>query len=71
MTRLAICVFGLFLAVDLGCQRGKAFYPVKGQAFVDGKPAAGVTIVFHPLESTDPPLLPSAIVALAARRPCA
>jgi hypothetical protein len=45
------------------CQRGKAFYPVSGHVFADGKSAAGVTVVFHPVDDTDPqPVQPSAVV---------
>jgi hypothetical protein len=45
------------------CQGGKRFYPVRGQVFADGKPAQGVTIIFHPEDDSDPqPLQPSAIV---------
>ena len=42
---------------------GRRFYPVRGQVLVDGKPAHGVTIIFHPLSNADPhPVQPSAIV---------
>jgi hypothetical protein len=47
----------------VACQGGKRFHPVRGQVFADGKPAAGVTVTFHPLEGTDTPTVqPSAIV---------
>jgi hypothetical protein len=45
------------------CQGGRKFYPVKGKVLVDGKPAEGVTVVFHPREPSDPPMSPYAIVA--------
>lgn len=45
------------------CHGGKRFYPVRGKLFVDGKPAAGVTVVLHSLDDTDPePVQPSAVV---------
>jgi len=45
------------------CQGGKRFYPVRGRVLVNGKPAAGVSIVFYLVDDPDPkPVLPSAIV---------
>jgi hypothetical protein len=46
------------------CRKGKSFYPVRGQVFADGKPAQGVTVIFHPEDEADPdPVQPSAVVA--------
>ena len=36
------------------CQNGPRFYPVRGQVLANGKPAAGVRVVFHPLDDPDP-----------------
>jgi hypothetical protein len=45
------------------CQGGKRFYPVRGRVLVNGQPAAGVSIVFYPVDDPDPkPVTPSAIV---------
>jgi hypothetical protein len=45
------------------CQKSRPFYPVHGHVFANGKPAAGVTIILHPLDNSDPqPVQPSAIV---------
>jgi hypothetical protein len=43
---------------------GQRFYPVHGRVLVNGKPANGVKITFHPLESKaeGPPVLPTAVV---------
>ncbi len=60
---LRLLVLGLLLTGVLSCQGGKRFYPVRGHVFADGKPAEGVTIVFHPLDDPDPqPVQPSAVV---------
>ncbi len=48
---LPILLLALFCA---SCQDGKRFYPVRGQVFTNGKPAAGVRIVFHPHDDPDP-----------------
>ena len=53
----------LLLLGGMSCQAGKRFYPVRGQVFIDGKPAEGVTIVFHLEDDPDqPPTQPTAIV---------
>jgi hypothetical protein len=47
------------------CSKGKPLYPVRGQVFVDGKPAEGALVVFHPVEdnpSESAVLRPSALV---------
>jgi hypothetical protein len=41
----------------LSCGDGedrKPVYPVRGQLFVDGKPAAGAYVLFHPASDADP-----------------
>lgn len=41
----------------------KPVVPVKGQVLVDGKPAAGALVIFHPMNDTDPKAVrPSAYV---------
>src|SRR5687767_1253519 len=48
----------------VSCSSGKRFYPVRGKVLVNGKPAEGVTVVFHPQDDNDPkPVQPSAITA--------
>src|SRR5262249_26577163 len=45
------------------CQDGKRLYPVRGHVFVNGKPADGLRIVFHPQDDSDSNALrPSATV---------
>jgi hypothetical protein len=60
--RPALLLCALLSASLCSCQGGKRFYSVHGRVSVDGKPAEGVTVVFHPLEQTDPPLQPYAVV---------
>src|SRR5688572_17478751 len=51
------------LALCFGsCQDNHRFSPVRGSVLVDGKPGEGVMVVFHPVEQTDPPLQPYAVV---------
>src|SRR5688572_10824093 len=35
-------------------------FPVKGKVVVDGKPAKGATVTFHPREASDRPYIPTA-----------
>jgi hypothetical protein len=45
------------------CGGVKKCYPVHGKVLVEGKPAEGVTVVFHPVNDPDPKTVrPSAIV---------
>jgi hypothetical protein len=45
------------------CQGGKVCYPVRGQVFVNGQPAAGVMVVLHAIDDPDPnPVQPSGVV---------
>jgi hypothetical protein len=62
--RLALLLAaGLVALCCPACQRGKRFYPVRGQVLADGKPAKGVMVIFHPLDDPDPhPVQPSAVV---------
>ena len=41
---LALAVVSLFSS----CNSGPRFYPVRGHVFVNGKPAEGVLVIFHP-----------------------
>jgi hypothetical protein len=44
-----------FAAVSCGNSTDrKPVYPVRGQVFVDGKPATGAQVVFHPASDADP-----------------
>ena len=48
-SRLLVLVLGLMA----GCnQPGEMLVPVVGRVLVDGKPASGAAIVFHPVDST-------------------
>ncbi len=60
--RPALLACGLLALCFTSCDRGKRFYPVTGKVFVDGKPGEGVMVIFHPLQESDPPLLPQALV---------
>ena len=58
--RLWHSIYGLLVALlsfgTLSCGDGKdrqAVYPVRGQVFVQGKPAAGALVMFHPLNDAD------------------
>jgi hypothetical protein len=45
------------------CQKGPRFYPVRGYVFVNGKPAEGASVVFHPQDGADlQPAQPAAVV---------
>ena len=61
--RARLALFALVVLCCSSCKGGKQFYPVRGQVFVDGKPGAGVMVVFHPVNDPDPePVLPTAVV---------
>jgi hypothetical protein len=47
-----------------GCARNtrKPVFPVRGQVFVDGKPAAGATLFFNPVEPDPDAVAPFAVV---------
>ncbi len=51
------CVAVLIVAWCSGCRHAGpdplSVYPVKGEVFVNGKPAEGAVIAFHPQERTD------------------
>jgi hypothetical protein len=44
-----VLVACLALAACSGCARPEVVYPVQGQVFLDGKPAARAQVVFHPV----------------------
>jgi len=47
----------LFLLGTLSCGNSKdrkTVYPVRGQVFVQGKPAARALVLFHPVNDSDP-----------------
>lgn len=52
-----VCVVLLLVGSCLGCRRpgvdALPVYLVKGEVFVDGKPAEGAVIAFHPTERTE------------------
>src|SRR5438132_3037311 len=54
--RQAIGAVGLALAVTLcaSCSGGKPLYPVRGEVFFEGQPAAGALVVLHPLDDNSP-----------------
>lgn len=39
------------------CQKGPRYYPVHGQVFLDGQPAEGALVVFHPAADPGPQAL--------------
>src|SRR5262245_31109255 len=50
-------------AFGTSCQRSQQYYPVRGQVLVDGQPAEGAVVVFHPKDDTSAQALrPAAIV---------
>lgn len=52
------------MLASASCGGGKRFYPVRGSVLVNGQPAEGVTVVFHPQADPDrEPAQPTAIVA--------
>src|SRR5262249_2767250 len=60
---MPLLVAALVMLGGSSCQGSKRFYPVRGQVFANGKPAEGVTIIFHPLDESDPQRIqPSAVV---------
>jgi hypothetical protein len=54
---------GLSLVLS-GCTQNTKIptYPVEGEVFVAGKPAAGATIVFYPKGENTPPVCPNTVV---------
>lgn len=55
--------FACLLIISAGCGSGDRVqtYPVDGSVFVDGKPAAGARLIFHP-QQEDPTVIPTAKV---------
>src|SRR5947209_6748196 len=64
VVRPAVVVLPVLIAlVCTSCQGGVPCYPVRGQVFVNGKPAAGATVVFHAEGDAGPNAVqPSAVV---------
>src|SRR5437868_3248036 len=61
--QVTLIILGLIALAGVSCKGTRACYPVTGKVFVNGKPAEGVTIVFHPVDDPDPePAQPSAVV---------
>jgi len=56
LTRQATRVVALALAALLcsSCNHGKTLYPVSGEVFYEGQPAAGALVVLHPVEDNSP-----------------
>jgi hypothetical protein len=48
------------LVSSLGCNRGPSLVQVSGKVMVDGKPADGAVVLFHP-ESSEPGMVSSAV----------
>ncbi|MEQ1828675.1 MAG: hypothetical protein ABL921_22120 [Pirellula sp.] len=48
--------FLLMIVFVIGCGGGKKRVPVAGSITVDGKPADGATLLFHPIDSKDAPI---------------
>lgn len=63
--RLRVLFLGLAVlpALATSCQKSEPYYPVHGHVLVDGQPAEGALVVFHPSGDASPRALrPSAIV---------
>jgi hypothetical protein len=61
--RILVFFLGLAVLLAFGCQKGQPYYPVHGQVLVDGQPAEGALVVFHPTDDMSlRALRPSAIV---------
>jgi len=54
--RQTIGAVGLALTVIFcaSCSGGKPLYPVRGEVFFEGQPAAGALVVLHPLDDNSP-----------------
>ncbi len=52
-SRLALAIIAASLSATVtGCSKKAADVPVTGHVTVNGKPAAGATVVFHPVSAT-------------------
>jgi len=58
--RLMVLLVIAFVQGSVGCS-GRAFYPVSGKLFVDGKPGTGVLVVLRSVDEAEP-IQPSAVV---------
>jgi len=47
-SKRGLTLVALFSLVLVGCDSRPALYPVKGTVSVDGKPASGASLLFHP-----------------------
>jgi hypothetical protein len=56
----AVALAALLLLPACGKSDRVETFPVKGKVLVDGKPAKGAHVAFHPKEATDRPYAPSA-----------
>ncbi|HVS39299.1 MAG TPA: carboxypeptidase-like regulatory domain-containing protein [Gemmataceae bacterium] len=58
-----LALLGLSMAA-LGCGASNGIYPVHGQVFVQGQPAVGAAVTFHPANASEdaPPRIPTAVV---------
>jgi hypothetical protein len=59
--RLSAVALVALLSVLPACRKSDRVetYPVKGKLLVDGKPAKGANVTFHPREATNPPYAPT------------
>ncbi len=53
-TMLPIACLALSMVAVSACNGGKRLYPVRGQVFFEGRPAAGALVVLHPVDDTSP-----------------
>ena len=53
-TKWAIAALALSVLAAGACNSGKTLYPVRGQVFFEGRPAAGALVVLHPVDDTNP-----------------
>src|SRR5262245_3939957 len=60
-TAVGLVFAGLFVAGP-ACSSGGRLHPVKGQVTVNGEPAAGAVVVFHPDGATIQSVPPTALV---------
>src|SRR5262245_43002723 len=44
----------LVAVLAASCSRGKPLYPVRGEVFFEGHPAAGALVVLHPTDDSSP-----------------
>ncbi len=55
LLRAALLATAGLAALSLSsCQKSLRLYPVRGQVFVDGQPAEGARVMFHPANDSNP-----------------